>query len=94
MCYEIPETHMKTIRGKKALVTGAASGIGRGIALALAREGTDLYLIDVDAVGLATVADQATKLGVSVLTDRCDLAQPDDVTRALTAMQKIGRAHV
>ena len=78
---------MKTIRGKTALVTGAASGIGRGIALALAREGADLYLIDVDDVGLATVADEATKIGVCVLTDRCDLTQPDDVTRALTAMQ-------
>ena len=78
---------MKTIRGKRALVTGAASGIGRGIALALAREGADLYLIDVDDVGLATVADEATKIGVSVMTDRCDLTQPNDVTRALTAMQ-------
>ena len=87
MCYEIPETHMKTIRGKKALVTGAASGIGRGIALALAREGADLYLIDVDDVGLATVADEATKIGVSVLTDRCDLTQPSEITRALAAMQ-------
>lgn len=77
---------MKTIRGKKALVTGAASGIGRGIALTLAREGADLYLLDVDEVGLATVAAEATMFGVSALTDRCDLTQPTDVTRALQAM--------
>ncbi len=37
---------MKTLRGKKALVTGAGSGIGRAIALALAREGTDVHLLD------------------------------------------------
>ena len=61
---------MKTIRGKRALVTGAASGLGRGIALALAREGADLYLLDIDQVGLASVADEATALGVSVLRDR------------------------
>ncbi len=78
---------MKTIRGKMALVTGAASGIGRGIALALAREGAHLYLIDVDDAGLAAVADEAAKLGVSAMIDHCDLTQPAEVTRALTAMQ-------
>ena len=78
---------MKTIRGKQALVTGAASGIGRGIALALAREGADLYLLDVDDAGLATVAAEATEFGVSVLMDRCDLTQPADVTRALQTMR-------
>lgn len=78
---------MKTIRGKTALVTGAASGIGRGIALALAREGAHLYLIDVDDAGLAAVADEAAKLGVSAMIDLCDLTQPAEVTRALTTMQ-------
>ncbi len=39
---------MKTIRGKTALVTGAASGIGRAIAAELAREGANLFLLDVD----------------------------------------------
>ena len=77
---------MKTIRGKRALVTGAASGLGRGIALALAREGADLYLLDIDQVGLASVADEATALGVSVLTDRCDLAQPTEITHAVQTM--------
>ena len=77
---------MKTIRGKLALVTGAASGIGRGITLALAREGADLYLLDVDDVGLAAVADEVAACGVKVLTDRCDLTQPADVTRALQTM--------
>ncbi len=44
-----PAPHqMKVLRGKRALVTGAASGIGRSIALALAREGVDLYLVDID----------------------------------------------
>ena len=79
---------MKTIRGRTALVTGAASGIGRGIALALAREGADLYLLDVDEQGLAEVVTTAKQFGVTAMGARCDLTQPADITRALTAMLK------
>ena len=43
---------MKIIHGKKALVTGAASGIGRAIAVALAEAGAGLYLVDIDEAGL------------------------------------------
>jgi 3-oxoacyl-[acyl-carrier protein] reductase len=67
---------MKVIRGKRALVTGAASGIGRAVALALAREGSDLYLLDVSENGLANVALEARDLGVRVRTVICDLAYP------------------
>jgi NAD(P)-dependent dehydrogenase (short-subunit alcohol dehydrogenase family) len=77
---------MKSIRNKKALVTGAASGIGRGIALALAREGADLYLLDVDETGVLAVADEARQLGVTAIGACCDLCQPADITRVLNQM--------
>src|SRR5262249_10821314 len=67
---------MKVIRGKRALVTGAPSGLGRAGALALAGEGADLYLLDVSENGLANVALEARGLGVRVLTVVCDLAHP------------------
>jgi len=73
---------MKTIRGKRALVTGAASGIGRAIALALAQEGADLYLLDVDEPGLAAVVAEAARRGTRVVARPCDLAQPEAVTAA------------
>lgn len=48
---------MKTFHGKVAAITGAASGMGRSLALALARRGCEVALSDVDAKGLAeTVA--------------------------------------
>ena len=39
------------LQGKAAIVTGAASGIGRAIALSLSREGADLVLADIDTEG-------------------------------------------
>ena len=77
---------MKSIRNKKALVTGAAAGIGRSIALALAREGADLYLLDVDEAGLATAVAEAAEYGVTAIGVRCDLSQPADITRVLSEM--------
>ena len=59
---------MRIIRGKKALVTGAASGIGRAIALALAGEGADVFLVDINADALADVAREAGNHGVKVVT--------------------------
>ncbi len=74
---------MKTVRGKVALVTGAASGIGRAVALALAREGAALHLLDVDEEGLADVVDEARRLGSEAVGCRCDLSRLDEVSEAV-----------
>src|SRR5579872_1784293 len=65
---------MRIIRGKKALITGAASGIGRAIALALAGEGADVFLVDINEDGLADVAREIGGHGVKVVTATCDLS--------------------
>ncbi|MEX0610787.1 MAG: SDR family NAD(P)-dependent oxidoreductase, partial [Pirellulales bacterium] len=74
---------MREIRGKWALVTGAASGIGRAIALRLAREGSHLFLLDIDETGLASVVEEAQQLGVQVVGRRCDVAEPREVSAAV-----------
>lgn len=79
---------MKTLSGKRALVTGAAAGIGRALALALARQGVDLYLIDLDLPRLQEVASQARGHGVGVTAVACDLASAQavrDTVRGLLA---------
>ena len=69
--------------GRTALVTGAASGLGREVAVRLAREGADrVLLLDRDEAGLTATASQA---GESAQAFPCDVAQPPSVTQAFTA---------
>ena len=51
------------LSGRAALITGAASGIGRASALAFAAAGACVALVDIDAGGLADTAAAARKLG-------------------------------
>ena len=74
---------MKVIRGKKALVSGASSGIGRAIAIHLAREGADLFFLGVDHTGMERTAAQCRALGVEVVIRHCDLVKTADVTAAV-----------
>lgn len=47
---------MDTLEGKVAVITGAASGIGRAIAHSLARRGTQIVAVDINASAVETVA--------------------------------------
>lgn len=58
------------MQGKKCLITGAGSGIGRATALASAREGADLYLTDINAEGLAETVALVTRAGGRVVESR------------------------
>jgi len=57
---------VKDLRGKKCLITGAASGIGRATALAAAGRGASLFLTDIDEAGLEGVADEIRGAGGAV----------------------------
>ena len=70
---------MKNFNGKVAAITGAASGMGRTLALELARRGCHLALSDVNEAGLAETAQMAGKLGVKVTTAKVNVANRDEV---------------
>jgi short-subunit dehydrogenase len=79
---------MKVIRGKKALVTGAGSGIGKAIALELARQGVDLFLVDIDQSSLDETTQIARQLGVNTVKHCCDLADAAQIQAAVDRVQQ------
>ncbi len=70
--------------GKKAIVTGAAQGMGRAIAMAFAECGADLMLVDINAYGVKATADHITSLGKRAVPVICDITDIDQI-RALFA---------
>ncbi len=67
------------LTGKKALVTGAAVGIGRGCAVALARAGADVAIVDLNASAGEQTADEIRALGRDSLFVSCDVTHKDQV---------------
>lgn len=66
---------MTEIAGKVAVITGAGSGIGRALALNLAKGGARLALSDMDTIGLAETVRQAEELGAQVHSAPLDVTQ-------------------
>ncbi len=69
------------LQGKVAYVTGGGHGIGRGIAVTLAREGVHVLVADVDAAAARAVADEVSAVGVQSHAMPMDVTRWDDAQR-------------
>lgn len=83
---------MGSFENQVAVVTGGASGIGRGLALSLARRGARLALADLHEARLAEAVAAVEALGVPAMGLRCDVTRDDDVERFRDAvLARFGR---
>jgi len=68
-----------SFKGKRTLISGAASGIGRAISLRFAEAGSDLILLDIDENGLNNIKEACMSYGCRVETYDTDLAKKESI---------------
>jgi NAD(P)-dependent dehydrogenase (short-subunit alcohol dehydrogenase family) len=86
---------VKEFRGKVAVITGAASGIGRALAERCAREGMSVVLADIEKPALLQTESQMRESGANVLAVRTDVSKARDVERlARRTLDAFGAVHL
>lgn len=83
------------LTGKVAIVTGAAMGIGRGVALLLAHAGANVAIADIDLEGARETASDIEALGVKALAIEADVSSAADVRRMVEAtVDRLGGVNI
>src|SRR2546423_11532054 len=85
----MPATQPRNLQGQKALVTGATSGIGRAVALQLARDGAEVIVHGRDAARGAETVESITAAGGRARFVGADLSDPADLQRLVEAVGDI-----
>ena len=87
-----PEIFAGRYANQTAIVTGGGSGIGKGIALRLAREGAHVTIFDVNKEGLAQTGEEIAHLGLSCSTKWVDVSQEEAVVKSLSEVAQANKS--
>jgi all-trans-retinol dehydrogenase (NAD+) len=79
---------MKTLENKNVIITGGASGIGKKMALRLARLGANLAIIDIDETRLTNTEKEMGAFSARILTYRCDVSQKNQIEQIAGRIKK------
>jgi len=91
----MPDLSAFSLEGKKAMVTGAAQGIGRALALGLARAGADVAILDMNLDGAQKVASEVRGLGRDAVALEADVSKKADVKTGISAViEEFGRIDI
>ncbi len=86
---------MRTLRDRVAVVTGAASGIGRATAIGLAKQGCNLAISDVNTDGLEQTAAEVRRTGRRVLVSEVDVSDRARMQRYVDeVIEEFGAVHI
>lgn len=89
------ETTLRRFHGHIAVITGAASGIGRACALRFAQEGANVACLDVSDAGNAATAETCRRYGAGAISLHCDVSSENDVRYDVAqVMSRWGRIDV
>jgi NAD(P)-dependent dehydrogenase (short-subunit alcohol dehydrogenase family) len=78
------------LKGRVAVVTGGASGIGKSIAKRLADNGAQVWVLDLDAVAAEATAAEIARAGGQACALPCDVADPESISRVFATITAKG----
>ncbi|KAJ9593947.1 hypothetical protein L9F63_014628, partial [Diploptera punctata] len=87
--YVVHKRKLKDVRGKTVLITGTAQGIGREMALELAKKGCNVICVDVLTKENEETAEEVKKLGQKSFSYTCDISNRDNVMKLASQVGKV-----
>lgn len=86
---------MYSLKGRVAVVTGAASGLGKQMSRAFAEQGADLVILDIQEEKLMAYKKELEDMGTNVLALRCDVTSTEDIENAVKeTVAKFGKVDI